>query len=248
MPKLVFLGTANAIPDENHENTHLAIIGEDRRILIDCPGNPVIRLKKSGIDLNRLTDLFLTHFHPDHVAGVPPLLMSMWLMGRRDEFSIYGLEHTLDRLKRLMDLFEWEEWPNFFPVRFHRIPEKPMSVALKSKEFLVYSSPVEHLLPAIGIRVEARQIGIVLAYSGDTAPCDAVIGLADMADVLIHEATGQQPGHSSASQAGQIAARAAVGSLYLIHYNPQDRTLESQAEKEFPGPVQRAKDFMMIEL
>ena len=248
MSKLVFLGTANAIPDENHENTHLAIIAEDRRILIDCPGNPVVRLEKAGIDLNSLTDLFLTHFHPDHVAGVPLLLMSMWLMGRRDAFGIYGLEHTLDRLKRLMDAFEWGEWPNFYPVSFHLLPEKPMTLALQSKEFLVYTSPVEHSIPTIGIRVEARQIGIVLAHSSDTAPCDAVVNLADKADVLIHEATGQMPGHSSASQAGQIAARAKVGSLYLIHYNPQDQTLESQAEKEFPGVVKRAKDFMTIEL
>ena len=50
MPKLIVLGTSNAIPDEDHENTHLALIGNQRKILIDCAGSPVIRLKQAGID------------------------------------------------------------------------------------------------------------------------------------------------------------------------------------------------------
>jgi ribonuclease Z len=87
----------------------------------------------------------------------------------------------------------------------------------------------------------------VFAYSCDTEPCAAVAELADQADILIHEATGAEPGHSSASQAGNIATRAGAGSLYLIHYNPQDETLVSQAKTEFSGPITRAEDFMTIE-
>jgi ribonuclease Z len=73
------------------------------------------------------------------------------------------------------------------------------------------------------------------------------VELAAKADVLIHEATGQFQGHSSASQAGSIAAQAEVGSLYLVHYNPEDEALETQAQKRFSGPVTRAEDFMNIE-
>ena len=246
MPKLVVLGTANAIPDEDHENTHLAVIGETRRILIDCVGNPVVRLKKAGIDLNSLTDLFLTHFHPDHIAGVPALLMSMWLLGRRARLDIYGLHHTLDRIEKLMGFYEWDQWPDFFPVAFHRLPSEPLTLALQCAEFQIFTSPVRHLIPTIGLRVESIQTGKVLAYSCDTEPCDAVVELAGKADVLVHEATGQHDGHSSASQAGSIAERAQVGSLYLIHYDPQDKTLVSQAQTTFPGPVTRAEDFITI--
>lgn len=247
MRKLIILGTAHAIPDEDHENTHLALIGEQRRILIDCVGNQVVHLKKAGIDLNSLTDLFLTHFHPDHVAGVPTMLVSMWLSGRRNRLNIYGLKYTLDLIEKLMRLYEWELWPGLFPVSFHRLPNERMTLALQSDEFLVYTSPVEHSIPTMGLRVEGVQTRYILAYSCDTEPCDAVVELAEKADILLHEATGEYPGHSSASQAGNIAARANVGNLYLIHYDPQDECLESQARKEFPGPVTLAKDFMTIE-
>ena len=247
MPKLIVLGSSNAIPDENHENTHLALIGEQRRVLIDCTGNPVVRLKQAGIDLSSITDLFLTHFHPDHVSGVPSLLMSMWLLGRSESLDIYGLHYTLDRIEKMMGFYEWDQWPDFFPVAFHRLPAEPMTLALKCDEFLIFTSPVKHLIPTIGLRIEAVRTGKILAYSCDTEPCDAVIELAKAADVLIHEATGPHPGHSSASQAGSVAARVEAGSLYLIHYNPQDESLESQAQKEFSGPVTRAEDFMTIE-
>ena len=248
MPKIVILGTAHAIPDENHENTYLAVLGEGRQILIDCAGSPVIRLNKAGIDLMGVTDIFLTHFHPDHISGIPALLLSMWLLGRRNSLNIYGLQYSLERLEKLMGLFEWEAWPGFFPVDFHPLPAEPMITALKTDEFLIYTSPVQHLIPTMGIRIEARQTGKVLAYSCDTEPCGAVVELAQKADILIHEATGSGPGHSSAAQAGGIAARADVGALYLIHYDPRDESLENQAQKEFPGQVIRAEDFMILQL
>jgi len=248
MPKIIILGTANAIPDENHDNTHLALIGERRQVLIDCSGSPVVRLKKAGIDLNSLTDIFLTHFHPDHIAGTPSLVMSMWLMGRREPLTIHGLQYTLDCLEKLMVFYEWDQWPDFFPVIFNRLPAENMTLALQSDEFRIYSSPVKHLIPTIGLRIETNHTGKVLAYSCDTEPCDAVVELANQADMLIHESTGEHPGHSSAAQAAGIAARAEVGSLYLIHYHPHDETLVSQAQAVFSGPVIRTEDFMVLAL
>ena len=159
MAKLVVLGSSNAVPDENHENTYLALLGENRQILIDCAGSPIVRLKQAGIDLSKLTDLFLTHFHPDHVGGVPSLLMSMWLLGRRQPLHVYGLHYTLDRIEKLMGFYEWDQWPDFFPVVFHRLPAEKMTQALVSDQFRIFTSPVHHLIPALGLRIEERQTG-----------------------------------------------------------------------------------------
>jgi ribonuclease Z len=248
MPKLVILGTAHAIPDENHDNTHLALIGDERQVLIDCSGNPVVQLKKAGIELNNLTDIILTHFHPDHVSGIPSLLTTMWLLGRRDPIAIYGFEYTLNCLKGLMGFYKWDHWPNILRVNFHLIPAENLVLALQTDEFQIYTSPVKHFVPTIGLRIENNQSGKILAYSCDTEPCEAVVELANQADMLLHEATGELHGHSSAAQAGTIATRAGVDRLYLIHYDPQNETLVSQAQKEFPGPVIRTEDFMVLKL
>ncbi len=250
MAKIVILGSSNAIPDERHENTHMAVIGVDHTLLIDCVSNPILRLPQAGIEFNRLTDLLLTHFHPDHVSGVPLLLMNMWLLGRKLPLNIYGLHHTLDRIEDLMGFYEWDNWPNFFPVAFHRLPNQEMTLVLENEEFRVIASPVRHLIPTIGIRVEFLNDGKSMAYSCDTEPCPQMVTLATNVDVLIHEATGASPGHSSASQAGGIGRDAGVRQMYLIHYPARDcdpRQLLDQAREDYPGPISLAEDFMTIQ-
>jgi ribonuclease Z len=89
-----------------------------------------------------------------------------------------------------------------------------------------------------------------VAYSSDTAVSERVARMARGADVLIHEASGDYPGHSTAVQAGQVAERASVHSLYLVHYPALDanlNALKAEAEKEFSGSVHLARDFGAIE-
>lgn len=251
MPKVIILGSSNAVPTRDHENTHLAIIGDERCILVDCVSNPVVRLEEAGVDFNELTDIIITHFHPDHVSGVPLLLMDMWLMGRTKPINIYGLHFTMDRLENLMGFYGWAEWPNFFPVGFYRLPEVERAFVMDCDDFKITSSPVHHMVPTIGIRIECKKTKKTLAYSCDTEPCEQTVRLADGADILIHEAGGATFGHSSAEQAGEIATKAEAGVLYLIHY-PTGRfakgDIAKEASKTYQGEIIIAKDFMTIDL
>jgi len=250
MPKLIILGASNALSSAESENTHMVLVGEERTVLIDCVVNPIHNLTKHEVDFNDVTDLVLTHFHPDHVSGGPLFLMDMWLRGRKKPINIYGLHYTLDRFERLMDFYSWAEWPDFFPVAFHRLPTSELVPMLDCDEFSIKASPVHHMIPTIGLRFDFKGSGKRLAYSCDTEPCEAVVTLAEGADVLIHEATGASRGHSSAAQAGEIASKAEVGHLYLIHYPTGpfvDNDLVSQARETFPGKVDLARDFMVMD-
>ncbi|OGO13053.1 MAG: hypothetical protein A2Y93_01860 [Chloroflexi bacterium RBG_13_68_17] len=249
MPKLVILGTANAIPDPARENTHMAVVGRRSAVLIDCVGTPTVHLARAAVPLDSVNDLIVTHFHPDHVSGVPLLLMNMWLLGRQEPLRVYGLHHCLERLEHMMSLYQWDNWPNFFPVAFHRLPEREHMLVMEAEDFRVYSSPVRHIIPTIGLRMENNDGGRAVVYSGDTEPCEAVIRLASGADVLIHEASGGGVGHSTADQAGQVARTAEVGRLMLIHYpgGAPSAGLVEQAQAVFPGPVSLAQDFTEVE-
>ncbi|MGE5249902.1 MAG: MBL fold metallo-hydrolase [Bacteroidota bacterium] len=249
MGKLIILGSSNAVPSGHHENTHMVFVGDERMVLVDCSGNPILRLQEAGLDFNDLTDVVITHFHPDHVSGLPLLLMDMWLMGRKKPLDIYGLHHTLERVEDLMRSFNWADWPDFYPVAFHHLPASERSAVLDCSDFRVLSSPVRHLIPAIGLRFDFHKAGKAVAYSGDTEPCVQVVRLAEAADILIHEAGGEHIGHSSAAQAAQIAARAEVSSLFLIHYptgNYAGEDLVAQACQKYEGPVALATDFMVL--
>jgi ribonuclease Z len=250
MAKIVVLGSANSVPDETHENTHLMVVTEERTVLVDCVGNPIPRLHKARVDFNIVSDLILTHFHPDHVAGVPLLLMDLWLMGRKAPMTIYGLAYTLERAASMMHLYEWETWPNFFPVVFKNLPEVEMAPVLDYPDLRVFSSPVRHMIPNIGLRFEFPLSQRMAAYSSDTAPCPEVARLAQGVDVLIHEATGASNGHSSAAQAGALAREAGARQLVLIHYTVRGdlAALRAEAVKTFGGPVCVAQDFQAFDL
>lgn len=251
MAKLVILGSANAVADEYHENTHMALVLESRTILIDCVGNPLARLKAARIDLHSIGDIVVTHFHPDHVSGLPSLLMSMWLLGRKSPVNLLGLEHALERVEKLMEFYDWHNWPDFYRINFQRVEMRELVILIDAPDVRMLASPVHHLIPTIGLRIEIPSGGQSLAYSCDTEPCDEVVRLAGGADILIHEATGASVGHSSAAQAGEIATRSGVKKMYLIHYPTGDEKIEdlqNQAQETFSGKVALAEDFLEIPL
>ncbi|GAB1472189.1 MBL fold metallo-hydrolase [Chloroflexota bacterium] len=251
MPKIIILGSSNALPSQESENTHMVFVGLERMVLVDAPGgNLILRLEQAGLDFNNLTDIIVTHFHPDHTLGIPSLLMDMWLLKRTRPINIYGLPDTLDRVETLMDLYNWSDWPDFFPVLFHRLSVDEMSPVLDCFDFTIHASPVHHVIPNIGLRIQFKQPNRTIAYSCDTEPCDEVVRLSAGADILIHEAAGEFIGHSSAKQAGEIARKAEVGSLYLIHYATgkyAEGDLIAEARTTFPGDITLAKDFMTLD-
>lgn len=251
MGKIVVLGSASAVPHPQHENTHLLFESGSRMILVDCPGTPIVRLERLGVQPDQLTDLILTHFHPDHVSGLGPLLMGLWLLGRKNPLAVHGLQITIEKARQMMELYGWQHWPGFFPVTFHAVPAEEGCLLLEDDDVKVISSPVQHLIPTLGLRFEFKQIGQSACYSCDTEPSPIVERLAHNVDVLIHESTGSINGHTLPSQAGEIAQKAGAGALYLIHYPPHITTpdeLLEEARKTFPGPVFVTHDFQIIEL
>jgi len=251
MAKLIFLGSASAVAFEGHGNSYLVIKGKKSSILVDCAANPTLRLKHVGIDNEDISDLVITHFHADHVSGLPNFLMEMWIVGRKKKLTIHGSEHSISRVTRLMDLFDWDEWSDMYPVELHIIPMDELAQVLDSSEFRIYSSPAEHMIPTLGLRIEYTEGDFTCAYSADTNPIPQTARLAADADVLIHEAAGPVFGHSTAAQAGEIASQSGVDTLYLIHYGFHDGGSEEfllkEAKKTFSGNVYLAEDFLEIE-
>ena len=126
-----------------------------------------------------------------------------------------------------------------------------MTPVLECPEFRVFSSPVHHFIPTIGLRLEVLASGKAIAYSCDTEPCAEVLRLAAGVDVLMHEASGEGPGHSSARQAGEAARQAEAAKLLLIHYPTgqyQPADLVEEARSQFHGEIALAEDFMTIDL
>ncbi len=162
--------------------------------------------------------------------------------------NLYANQHCMERLLRNLQDYDWEKW-HWFPVNLITLPEEERFLVVDCKEFRLFTTPVKHFIPAIGMRVETA--GKTVVYSGDTAPTPALDRLAVGAQIMIHEAGGESEGHASARQAGEAATLAGVTELILVHYPVggfDGDILLKEAGEMYSGKVSLARSFMEIDL
>jgi len=217
---LHLLGTGAAATDGSRTTTMLAVEQPDELLLIDCGGDAAQRLRAQGLEGTRVTAILLTHEHADHVAGFPLLMERLWLAGRRTAVDVYGIEPALAQAKRVHDAFDVSAWTDYPELRYHPFAYTEDTPVFESAALRVRATPGEHSVPCVGLRIEDRLGGGVLAYSGDTAYAPAIVRMARGADLLVHEATDNPPFHSRVEDAARAAREAEARSLVLVHLPP----------------------------
>jgi ribonuclease Z len=249
-----FLGTSGAVPSHERDTTSLAVVGRGATILVDCGGSPVQKLRRAGLSPLDLTHVIVTHFHPDHSYGLPALIQNLVLMKRREPLALVVRPEHVEVAHALLDVFRLRARPGMFPLTVRAIDLTPGARAFEVGALAVSTAPNHHGdMPNFAVRVDAPSRGAVV-YSSDTTPCEAVVDLARGADTLIHEATfpardrGRFGAHSTALEAGEIAARAGVRRLILTHidadYHDEVETLAAEARSRFPGVVEIASEML----
>ena len=252
-PRFAFLGTSGALASAARENTAIVVQADEVVLLVDCGGSAVHRLRRLGIDPLLLTHVVVTHVHVDHAYGLPSLVRQLGLLGRRRPLAIVCRPEHVEALRALLALFRLWERSDLFPVALAPIDLGVGAHALTSGTLVARTAPNDHgAMPNFAVRVEAGDRALV--YSSDTRPSEAVISLARGAGTLVHEATfaerdrppGRPVAHSSAADAGRVAASAGAGRLILAHvgaeYHDDVDALADEARRYFAGPVEIAEE------
>lgn len=231
MPTLHLLGTGAGYSEPHRTTTMLALSDEDNIVVIDCGGDVTQRMLAVGLDPMHLKHLILTHSHPDHISGFPLLMEKLWLVGRRQPLPIYGPADALDHARRLFEVFDTSGWKGLQELQWHPVSDAVM----EDDAWCITAAPVVHSVPTLGFRIICRASGAVVAYSCDTEPSQSVVALARDADLLLHDATGPYPNHSSPEQAAEIARAAGAKKLVLVHLAAtRDDAALANAQKIFP--------------
>jgi ribonuclease Z len=253
--RFVFLGTSGAVPSLERDTTSLVFVGQEEAVLVDCGGSPIQKLLHAKVDPMCVGRVIITHIHPDHAYGLPSLVQNLFLMGRSAPLRISCREENAEPLRALLGLFELLERPGMYPITFDVVPARERVSVASTPSFVVTASPNAHgRMPNLALRFDPRETGRAVVYSSDTEPCEAVARLARGADTLIHEATfaerdrGRFGAHSTAGEAGAIAARARVRRLILTHIDPEYHgevdAMAAEARAHFSGLVEISQEFV----
>jgi ribonuclease Z len=227
--KVTLLGTGTPIPSIDRFGPSTLIEAGDQKLLIDAGRGATIRLHQLNIPIGRLDALLLTHFHSDHISGVPDVWLTGWLESyfgsRQTPFRVIGPRGT----KRLIAKLE-EAYADDIRIRMADEKLPPDGIATMVEEYggdgVVYETDglkviafeVDHgdvIKPAYGYRIEYA--GRVAVISGDTRYNQNVVKYAMGADLLVHEVAIARPEllseahierimahHTTAREAGRV--------------------------------------------
>lgn len=186
--QLRFVGCGDAFGSGGRYNTCFHVTGNAVNFLIDCGASSLPAMKRLDIDLHGIDLVLITHFHGDHFAGLPFLLLDAQFTRRTRPLVIAGPQGIEARLTQVMEaLFENSSTTRQrFDVSVVALePERTRSFAGVD----VTPYPVVHGEsggPFLGYRIKAE--GRVIACTGDTEWTETLIPLARDADLFVAEA------------------------------------------------------------
>jgi ribonuclease BN (tRNA processing enzyme) len=165
--KLRVLGCSGGIGG-NLRTTSLLL---DHDVLIDA-GTGVSEL--SLAELSVVDHVFVTHSHLDHIACIPMMIDSVWMMRERP-ITIYAIEETLEILRQ--HVFNWKIWPDFSEIPNAQQPSmRYQSIELGETVVLngrrITTLPANHVVPAVGYQLDSGKASLV--FTGDTTTNNAL--------------------------------------------------------------------------
>jgi ribonuclease Z len=103
--QILFLGTSSMVPTKERNQSGVLIIYGSEGILIDCGEGTQRQLKVAGIKLTKITKILISHWHGDHVLGIPGLIQSMSASGYEKTLNIYGPVGTKKFMEKMFGVF-----------------------------------------------------------------------------------------------------------------------------------------------
>ncbi len=238
--QLTVVGCSGSFPGPESPASCYLLEAEGFRLVVDM-GNGALGGLQRHAELFGIDAICVSHLHVDHCVD----LSSYWVARRyapdgiRPAIPVYGPAGTAKRVAG----FGGEDEAAIrdrFDVR--ELGSGPVEIG----PFRITTERMNHPVETFGFRIEHD--GWRLAYSADTGETDALVRLAEGADLLLCEASfldgpANPPDlHLTARQAGAYAARAGAGQLVLTHlvaWYDRDRSLD-EAAGTYRGPLSAA--------
>lgn len=149
--EIIFLGTSSAVHSKERNHPSIALKAFGDVMLFDCGEGTQRQILSTKVSPMKISKIFITHYHGDHILGLPGLLQSMSLHGRETPLTIYGpkgLEHIRNAIYSLgYCAIE-------YPVEFIEIDS---GIIKETEEYVITAQRVKHNVPCLAYSIEEKK-------------------------------------------------------------------------------------------
>ncbi len=245
--KLIVLGSGTCVPSLKRSSPAYYLHAEGRQILVDCGSGTILQLEKIGRSYREIDAVFITHPHPDHIAGIMPLvhaLIATPLFRREKDFLLVGPAEFGKFYKKYISSLIGR--PRTFSIEIIDVGDK-----MDYPPFRVLTAKTIHSENSIAYRFEHGNKSVVI--TGDADYDRGIVELSRDADLLIADCSFPESmkarGHMTPKECGLVAQKAGVKKLLLSHLHtlpvPETESL-NECRQAFNGDVSIAEDFLEI--
>ena len=232
MQEVFILGSGNAFNIDKRGHTAFLL---DKKFLIDCGATTLYKIQEFNIDLTSLKYVLITHFHGDHFAGLPFVLIYLkYILHRSEPIKIVGPIGLKENYQQLMNLtYPDMEFP--FLVQLQEL-QKQEEIFLENYQIKAY--PITHKTESIGYRIEDAQHSF--AFTGDTILNEEVFTLMEGVDVGIVELSlwdnpDNKVMHVSLEELIRLRGKIHAKRLYFNHITDSLTKEVLKLSKNYPG-------------
>ncbi len=139
--KLTFLGTSDAVPSVKRNHPSILATYRGENILIDCGEGTQRQIRNAKLNPCKISKILITHWHGDHVLGIPGILQTLSLSDYSDVFFIYGPKGTKQHIKEMLNAFRFSQ---NYKIEVHEVSGK----FFETDDFYIEAESMMHGIPA----------------------------------------------------------------------------------------------------
>jgi ribonuclease BN (tRNA processing enzyme) len=247
--KLIILGSGTCVPSLKRSAPACYLEGEGRQILIDCGAGTALQLQRAGKSYKDIDAVFITHTHPDHTAGLVPLIHALIAtprFTRKKTFSVAG-PAGFNRF------FETYVISYFGKSKIPFISVFEVQSEYDFEPFHIRTARTVHTDNSVAYRFEAGVYSVVI--TGDADYDEGLVKLSMDCDLLVADCSFPEKmksrGHMTGRECGMLARKSGAKRIVLSHLHEisvNDRDRLKECREVFDGDVVMAEDLMEFEL
>ena len=249
--KLTILGSGTVVPDGARNSAGYFIEAGDLRLMMDCGAGSVHALARYGCDWERMTHLYISHFHVDHCGELASLFFAFnygMRSERREPLTVIG-PHGLDRvMDGLRHAFGEKLFAPKFPLQLCMLAPGEHIELAGDTWLTVTKTP--HTDESLAARVMSGANSI--CYTGDTAYSEAVARFFTKTSVMISECSFRERregvAHVSINEVARMAALAEAERLVITHFyfEVDEEEIRREIERDYAGEIIIGKDGLQL--